>query len=49
MCENLSEAPKASLWVENLDGGSSLALKKKIYIYIYIYIGENLSEAPKES
>ena len=29
MGENLSEAPKASLWVENLDGGSSLAQKKK--------------------
>ena len=29
MGENLSEAPKASLWVENLDGGSSLSLKKK--------------------
>ena len=37
MGENLSEAPKASLWVENLHGGSPLSFKireKELYRYI---------------
>ena len=29
MGENLSEVPKASLWVENLHGGNPLSLKEK--------------------